>query len=38
MGRNGNHERHGIIFPRGDYRTLHSYQKSALIYDYTYRF
>jgi len=54
MGRNGNHERHGItgrsqdshvsydshplLFPRGDYRTLHSYRKSALIYDFTYRF
>lgn len=27
-----------ILPPRGDYRTLHSYQKSLVIYDITYRF
>ncbi len=27
-----------LLTPRGDYRTLHSYQKSEVIYDLTYRF
>jgi len=28
----------GILPPRGDYQTLHSYQKSDLVYQITYRF
>ena len=29
---------HPIIPPRGDYQTLHSYQKAEVIYDLTFRF
>jgi len=46
-GRDGNHGSDGtggsppedrIIAPRGDYRTLHSFQKAEVIYDLTFRF
>jgi four helix bundle suffix protein len=29
---------HPIIPPRGDYQTLHSFQKSEIVYDITFRF
>ena len=47
-GKDGNHESHSshpshpnperLLPPRGDYRTLLSYQKAEVIYDITYRF
>jgi hypothetical protein len=32
------HSSHPIIPPRGDYQTLHSFQKAEVIYDITFRF
>ncbi len=32
------HDPHPIIPPRGDYQTLHSFQKAEVIYDITFRF
>ena len=32
------HDSHPIIPPRGDYQTLHSFQKAEVIYDITFRF
>src|SRR5438128_1541174 len=32
------HDSHPIIAPRGDYQTLHSFQKAEVIYDITFRF
>src|SRR5438477_4886899 len=32
------HDAHPIIPPRGDYQTLHSFQKAEVIYDLTFRF
>ncbi len=37
-GNYGNNENNGILPPRGDYRTLLSYQKSEVIYEITFRF
>ena len=44
-GKNDSHSSHHshpeaepLLPPRGDYRTLHSYQKSEVIYDITFRF
>src|ERR1700733_12527190 len=43
-GSNGNHASpdshspHPIIPPRGDYKTLHSFQKAEVVYDLTFRF
>src|SRR3984885_13355068 len=43
-GSNGNHASpdshspHPIIPPRGDYKTLHSFQKAEVVYDITFRF
>ena len=41
-GRNGNHGNHGasepLLPPRGDYQTLHSFQKAEVVYDITFRF
>lgn len=34
----GSHASHPILPPRGDYKTLLSYQKSEVIYEITYRF
>src|SRR5216110_2126071 len=42
MRRNGNDEKNGsngrIVPPRGDYRTLLSFQKAEVVYDITFRF
>ena len=32
------HSSHPIIPPRGDYQTLHSFQKAEVVYDITFRF
>lgn len=32
------HDSHPIIPPRGDYQTLHSFQKAEVVYDLTFRF
>jgi len=32
------HDSHPIIPPRGDYQTLHSFQKAEVVYDITFRF
>ena len=32
------HASHPIIPPRGDYQTLHSFQKAEVVYDLTFRF
>src|SRR6266536_4014831 len=32
------HDSHPIIPPRGDYQTLHSFQKAQVVYDLTFRF
>jgi len=32
------HSSHPIIPPRGDYQTLHSFQKADVVYDVTFRF
>ena len=32
------HDSHPIIPPRGDYQTLHSFQKAQVVYDITFRF
>ena len=37
-GAHDSHSSHPIIPPRGDYQTLHSYQKAEVVYDITFRF
>ena len=32
------HSAHPIIPPRGDYKTLHSFNKAEVVYDITFRF
>jgi four helix bundle suffix protein len=37
-GKNGSNGNYGFLAPRGDYRTLLSFQKAEVVYDITFRF
>lgn len=37
-GNEGNDGNYGFLAPRGDYRTLLSFQKAEVVYDITFRF